>query len=85
MDKTKAIGAVLLLVAVVIALGWLWQVAQYWGDAARLAHRLVVLNTLALLAVLGLMGWIGYTMATMKVEVPAPPPPASPPPTEKKE
>lgn len=83
MDKTKGIGAVLLVVALVLAVGWLWQVATYWNDAAKLTHRLAVINTLALLAILGLVGWIGYTMATMKVEVPTPPPPASAPPAEK--
>lgn len=76
MDKTKGIGAVLLLVALVIAIGWLWQIARHWANPVDLVQTLAVINTLALLAILGLVGWIGYTMATMKVEVPAPPPPA---------
>ncbi len=81
MDKTKGIGAVLLLVAAVIALGWLYVMLLRGPEAQLLAIKTVV--TLALLAITGLVGWIGYTMATMKVEVPAPPPPA-PAPGEKK-
>ncbi|MEM3085691.1 MAG: hypothetical protein QXT68_00935 [Halobacteria archaeon] len=84
MDKTKGIGAGLLLASVVLVLAWLWWMASSWSNPTRLVHTLAVLTTLALLAILGLVAWIGYTMATMKVEVPAPPPPAAPAPAEKK-
>lgn len=84
MDKTKGIGAGLLLVSIGLALAWLYQVIRHWSMPIDMVQTLTVLTTLALLAVFGLVGWIGYTMATMKVEVPAPPPPASPAPAEKK-
>lgn len=82
MDKTKGIGAGLLLVSIVFASGWLYVMLVRGPAAQMLAIKTVI--TIALLAVFGLVGWIGYTMASMKIEVPAPPPPASPPTAEKK-
>jgi protein-S-isoprenylcysteine O-methyltransferase Ste14 len=75
-DKTRALGAVLLLAAVVVAIVWIAAVAQklppsIFGAPERQPMKAILIPVgIGFLAILGLLGWIGWTMATMKVEVP---------------
>lgn len=75
-DKTRALGAVLLIAAIVIAIVWLAAVAQMlpesvFGPKERQPTKAILIPVgIGFLAILGLLGWIGWTMATMKIEVP---------------
>ena len=68
MSKDQAIGAVILAVCVIVAVGYLVVVGVPSSlgldtSTARL-DAVLVLVSVGFIAILGIGGWIGYTMAT---------------------
>jgi hypothetical protein len=73
MSKDQAIGAVILLVCVIVAVGYLitlfypnWLVTVgLLGSTANVQFWVIAIPVfVAFIAVLGIGAWIGYTMAT---------------------
>jgi hypothetical protein len=73
MGKDQAIGATILLVCVVVAIGYLvtlfypqWLVSVgLLGNTVNVQFWAIAIPVLvAFIAILGIGGWIGYTMAT---------------------
>lgn len=84
MDKTKAVGSLLFIVCVIVALLWIWAVwlSPYYGipvlgwGGKGAAVKLFGLTAvewvvgLGFLVMLVIFAWIGWTMATMTTEIP---------------
>jgi predicted DNA-binding transcriptional regulator len=73
MNKDQAIGAAILIVCIIVALGYLvtlfypeWLVAiGILGSSASVQFWVIAIPVfVAFIAILGIGAWIGYTMAT---------------------